>query len=154
MPFGVTGPSPVVTAVQSEYSLDLITYTSEDDLKTAAEDGEIYGGYVPGGSSDKLITVPAKSFFGEVFVRGGFAEAAKKSGRTFDTTVVAPLPTSDRTGAAGGAPPASHAHWRISHRLHDLPLRPDRDGLAPSIGCSRVLGRCRGNHCRGSSRHR
>lgn len=102
MPFGVTGPSPVVTAVQSEFSLDLITYSSEDDLKQAAEDGEIYGGYVPGGSSDKLFTVPAKSFFGEVFVRGGFAEAAKKSGRTFDTTVVVPLPTSDRTGGLAG----------------------------------------------------
>ncbi len=102
MPFGVTGPSPVVTAVQTEYSLDLITYESEEDLKQAAEDGEIYGGYIPGTPNDTLITVPAKSFFGEVFVRGGFADAAKKSGRTFDTTVVAPLPTSDRTGGLVG----------------------------------------------------
>ena len=102
MPFGVTGPSPVVTAVQTEYSLDLITYSSEEDLKQAAENGEIYGGYIPGTPNDTLITVPAKSFFGEVFVRGGFTDAAKKSGRTFDTTVVAPLPTSDRTGGLVG----------------------------------------------------
>ena len=102
MPFGVTGPSPVVSAVQSEYSLDLITYGSLSDLTEAAANGEIYGGYAPGQDSDTLVTVPAKSFFGEVYVRGGFADAAKKVGRTYSTTVVAPLPTSDRTGALVG----------------------------------------------------
>ncbi len=103
MPFGVTGPSPVVDAVQQEYSLDLITYSSESKLMQAAKDGEIYGGYIPGSSStDTLVTVPAKSFFGEVYVRGGFADAAKKVGRPHTTTTVAPLPTSDRTGAVVG----------------------------------------------------
>ena len=102
MPFGVTGPSPVVAAVQSSYSLDVITYGSEADLIHAAQRGDIYGGYIPGSSSDTLVTVPAKSFFGEVYVRGGFADAAKKSGQTFTTTVVAPLPSSDRTGAVVG----------------------------------------------------
>jgi hypothetical protein len=98
MPFGVTGPSPVVEAVQQEYSLGIITYSNEAELTQAAQRGDIYGGYIPGSSRDTLITVPAKSFFGEVFVRGGFAAAAKKSGRTFTTTTIAPLPTADRTG--------------------------------------------------------
>ena len=102
MPFGVTGPSPVVDAVQSAYSLDVVTYSTETDLTQAAERGEIYGGYIPGTSSDTLVTVPAKSFFAEVYVRGGFADAAKKSGRTFTTTVIAPLPESDRTGTVVG----------------------------------------------------
>jgi hypothetical protein len=102
MPFGVTGPSPVVDTVQSEFSLDLITYASEADLSQAAERGDIYGGYIPGSASDTLVTVPAKSFFGEVYVSGGFADAAKKAGRTFTTTVIAPLPTADRTGAVAG----------------------------------------------------
>ena len=102
MPFGVTGPSPVVDAVKSKLSLDVTTYSSEADLTQAAEDGDIYGGYIPGSSSDKLVTVPAKSFFGEVYVRGGFADAAKKNDRTFTTTVIAPLPTSDRTGSVAG----------------------------------------------------
>jgi hypothetical protein len=102
MPFGVTGPSPVVDAVQKMYSLDLITYSSQSDLTQAAKRGDIYGGYIPGSSTDTLVTVPAKSFFGEVYVRGGFAAAAKKAGRTFATTTVAPLPTSDRTGAVAG----------------------------------------------------
>ena len=57
MPFGVTGPSPVVTAVQQKISLDLRNYSSEADLVQAAERGDIYGGYVPGSSSDELVTV-------------------------------------------------------------------------------------------------
>jgi hypothetical protein len=102
MPFGVTGPSPVVDAVKSKLSLDITTYSSEAELTQAAQDGDIYGGYVPGSSSDKLVTVPAKSFFGEVYVRGGFAAAATKNNRTFTTTVLAPLPTADRTGTVAG----------------------------------------------------
>jgi hypothetical protein len=102
MPFGVTAPSPVVDAVQKKFSLDVITYSSESELTQAADRGDIYGGYIVGGSSDTLITVPAKSFFGEVFVRAGFADAAKKNGRTFTTTTIAPLPTADRTGAVVG----------------------------------------------------
>jgi hypothetical protein len=102
MPFGVTGPSPVVDTVQSEFTLDLITYSSEADLSQAAERGDIYGGYIPGSASDTLVTVPAKSFFAEVYVSGGFADAAKKAGRTFTTTVIAPLPTADRTGTVAG----------------------------------------------------
>jgi hypothetical protein len=102
MPFGVTGPSPVVDAVESEVSLDVTTYSSGADLTQAAERGDIYGGYVVGSSSDTLVTVPAKSFFGEIYVCGGFAAAAEKAGRTFTTTVVAPLPAADRTGAVVG----------------------------------------------------
>ena len=99
MPFGVTGPSPVVQAVQKKYSLDITKYSSAADLKQAAEDGDIYGGYIPGSSSDTLVTVPAKSFFGEIYVRGGFTAAAEKLDRPLTTDVIAPLPTSDRTGA-------------------------------------------------------
>ncbi len=102
MPFGVTASSPVVDAVQQEYSLDLKTYASEADLMDAAARGDIYGGYVVGSSADTLVTVPAKSFFGEVYVSAGFADAAKKVDRTYTTTPVAPLPTADRTGALVG----------------------------------------------------
>jgi hypothetical protein len=102
MPFGVTGPSPVVDAVQKKFSFDLTTYASKSDLTQAAERGDIYGGYIPGSSTDTLVTVPAKSFFAEVYVRGGFADAAKAVGRTYTTATIAPLPTSDRTGAVAG----------------------------------------------------
>lgn len=48
MPFGVTGPSPVVEAVQQHFDLDIETYSSESDLQAAASAGEIYGGYLAG----------------------------------------------------------------------------------------------------------
>jgi hypothetical protein len=104
MPFGVTGPSPVVDAVQKKDSLalDLVTYSSESDLTQAAERGDIYGGYIPGSSTDRLVTVPAKSFFAEVYVRGAFAAEAKTVGRKYKTTTIAPLPTSDRLGGVAG----------------------------------------------------
>jgi hypothetical protein len=102
MPIGVTGSSPVVSAVQKKVSLDLIEYSSEDELLEAAERGDIYGGYIPGTSTDTIVTVPAKSFFGELYVRGGFSDAAKQLDRTVTTKVVAPLPTADRTGAVSG----------------------------------------------------
>ena len=104
MPFGVTGSSPVVSAVQDKDpdALDLKHYSSEADLIQAAERGDIYGGYIPGQSSDTLVTVPAKSFFGEIYVRGAFTDAAKKTDRAVTTKTVAPLPTSDRTGAVVG----------------------------------------------------
>ena len=76
MPFGVTGSSPVVDAVQKEFSLDLTTYSDEFDLTQAAERGDIHGGYIPGSSTDTLVTVPAKSLFADVYERGGFADAA------------------------------------------------------------------------------
>ncbi len=102
MPFGVTEPSAVVDAVQEEYSLDVHTYSSEAELNAAAERGDVYGGYVVGSQADKLLTVPAKSFFGEVYLDAGFADAAKKSGTTLTTSQVVPLPTADRTGALVG----------------------------------------------------
>ena len=104
MPFGVTGSSPVVRAIQHKDpdALDLKTYSSQADLIKAAERGDIYGGYVRGRSGDTLVTVPAKSFFGEVYVRGAFGAAAKISRRPVTTTTIAALPTSDRTGAVAG----------------------------------------------------
>ena len=102
MPFGVTGSSPVISDVQDKISLDLIHYSNENELIDAAKRGDIDGGYIPGASSDTIVTVPAKSFFGEIYVRGDFTDAAKKNGREVTTKVVAPLPTSDRTGAVVG----------------------------------------------------
>jgi hypothetical protein len=107
MPFGVTGSSPLVKAVQAEASkknasIDLLRYASEADLIEAAERGDLYGGFIPGRSADTLVTVPAQSFFGEIYVRGAFTDAAKKAKRSITTKTIAPLPTSDRTGAVVG----------------------------------------------------
>jgi len=102
MPFGVTGPSPLVDAVQQKYDLDVTTYANESDLTAAAERGEVYGGLVVGSGSDELLTVPAKSFFGDVYLTAAFEGAAKAEGTPLETTRVVPLPTADRTGAVVG----------------------------------------------------
>ena len=72
MPFGVAGPpSPVVAAVTSKVGLDLTAYPSQSAAMTAIDQGELYGAYVTGSSSDTLIVVPAKSFFAQIERRAG-----------------------------------------------------------------------------------
>lgn len=141
MPFGVTGPSSVVSAVQTKLSLDLKTYSSQSELLAAAGRGDIYGGYVPGQSRDTLVTVPAKSFFGEVYVRAGFADAAKKDSRTFTTTTVAPLPTADRTGALVGLLllPTLIGGYLIATMLFSVSQTAAVRGRIPIVLCFSVL---------------
>ena len=140
MPFGVTGSSPVVSAVQHKDpdALDLMHYSSEADLIQAAERGDIYGGYIPGTSADTLVTVPAKSFFGEIYVRGGFTDAAKKNRpRDYDDD--------DRSASHVGPhrrscrfAPAAHADRRLPDRHVALRIHATRcrsgDGSRSSWG--------------------
>jgi hypothetical protein len=137
MPFGVTGRSAVVSAVQHKDpdALDLKTYSSEADLIKAAERGEIYGGHIRGRSGDTVVAVPAKSFFGEIYVRGAFEAAAKISHRPVTTTEIAPLPTSDRTGAVVGLlllPTLIGGYLIRHHHVVATPLRarPTSSSLA------------------------
>ena len=64
MPFGVVGSSQVVAAVTSKVSLDTIGYADKSAALDAIDQGQLYGAYVTGSTSDTLIVVPAKSFFG------------------------------------------------------------------------------------------
>ena len=103
MPFGVAGPpSPVVTAVSSKYALDLTDYPSQSAATTAISQGKLYGAYITGSSSDTLIVVPAKSFFGQLYVEPAFLAAAHKLGRPVTVQTVKPLPPSDPVGAVPG----------------------------------------------------
>ena len=79
MPFGVTGQSAVVSAVQSSVSLQTISYSSESSAQNAINQGEIYGAFIPSASGGTLIVVPAKSFFADIELRAAFASAAKPS---------------------------------------------------------------------------
>ena len=100
MPFGVAGPpSPVVAAVTSKAGLDLTAYPSQSAAMNAINQGELYGAYVTGSSSDTLIVVPAKSFFAQVYVEGDFLAAAHKLGRPVTVQTAKPLPPSDPVGA-------------------------------------------------------
>ena len=67
----------------------------------AAERGDIYGGYIVG-DQRHLVTVPAKSFFGEVYVRrlrGGRGDGGRD---LHDETGRPAADRSDRTGALVG----------------------------------------------------
>jgi hypothetical protein len=103
MPLGVAGsPSPVVAAVTSKLGLDLTSYPSQSAAMTAIDDGQLYGAYVTGSSSDTLIVVPAKSFFALFYVQPAFQDAAKKLGRPLTVQTVKPLPPGDPLGAVAG----------------------------------------------------
>src|SRR5262249_1401784 len=88
MPFGLTGPSPVLTAAQSakidgRYQMSFVNrlYASKNDVIDAINQGKIYGAYLPGKSHDTLLTVPSKSFFATFIITGVFAATAKQLGR-------------------------------------------------------------------------
>src|SRR5262245_62753855 len=110
MPFGVTGPSPVVTQAQSakvagSYQMSFVNrlYANENDVMNAIDQGAIYGAYIPGKSSDTLLTVPSKSFFATFIITGVFAGTAKQLGRPLTIKQVKPLPKGrDPYGAVVG----------------------------------------------------
>ncbi|MGQ4489740.1 hypothetical protein ACN6LM_000055 [Streptomyces sp. SAS_281] len=102
MPFGVTGASPVVDAVTSKVSLERVTYTDEAAVRKAIDQSKLYGAYLPLTAGDKLIVVPAKSFFGQVELEAAFKAAAKEAGRPLSVQTVKPLPQRDRLGGVAG----------------------------------------------------
>ncbi|MBS1879715.1 MAG: hypothetical protein JST31_09395 [Actinobacteria bacterium] len=108
MPFGVTGSSPVIDAAAeaevggNPISFDFEHYANRADAMNAIDQGEIYGAYVVGKSSDTLIAVPAKSFFAVTEIVPAFAGAAKAAGRQLTVEEVKPLPSSDPVGAVVG----------------------------------------------------
>jgi hypothetical protein len=100
MPFGVAGaPSPVVAAVTSRLGLDLTDYPNQSAAMAAIDQGSLYGAYVTGSSSDTLIVVPAKSFFGQTEVEPAFLAAAHKLGRPVTVQTAKALPPSDPVAA-------------------------------------------------------
>jgi len=99
MPFGVVGSPSQVVAEVAPKGLALSSYPNESAAMTALEQGQLYGAYVTGSSSDTLIVVPAKSFFTLFFIEPAFTEAAKKLGRPLTIQPVVPLPSGDSVGA-------------------------------------------------------
>ena len=101
-PFGMVGSSQVVAEAQSKVSLDIIAYSSESAAMDAIDQGQIYGAYVTGSSSDTLILVPTKSFFGRIELEAAFHDAAHKLNRPVTVQTPQPLPSADRIGAVAG----------------------------------------------------
>ncbi|MCE3555432.1 hypothetical protein LWC33_28800 [Pseudonocardia sp. RS11V-5] len=102
LPFGVTGSSPVSSAVTSKLSLTLTSYPDQAAAVQAVDNGEIYGAYVPGGASDTLVIAPQKSFFAAIILGAAFEDAAHQVGRPVTVDDAKPLPLRDRTGGVTG----------------------------------------------------
>ena len=102
MPFGVVGSSKVVAAVTSKVSLDTIGYADKSAALGAIGQGQLYGAYVTGSTSDTLIIVPAKSFFARIELEGAFLAAAHKLHQPVTMQTAKPLPPSDPVGAVVG----------------------------------------------------
>ena len=102
MPFGSTGTSAALTAVEQKLSLVTTTYANESDATQALQRGDIYGAFIPGSAGDTLLLAPAKSFFGAVELQAAFEALDRPSGAPLTITNVVPLPQSDRTGTVAG----------------------------------------------------
>lgn len=102
MPFGMVGSSQVIAQAQSKVGLDLIAYPNQSAAMTAVDQGQLYGAYIVGSSSDTLVVVPAKSFFAQVELQGTFVKAAHDLGRPVTVQNAKPLPSSDPVGGVTG----------------------------------------------------
>jgi hypothetical protein len=102
MPFGMVGSSRVVAQAQSSVGLDVIAYPSQSAALTAIDQGKLYGAYVTGSTSDTLIVVPAKSFFGRIDLQAAFLAAGHKLSRPVTVQTAKPLPSSDPVGGVAG----------------------------------------------------
>src|SRR5215469_6862799 len=101
-PFGVVGPSTVVQGAQTKVGLDPVFYHSKSAALAAIDQGQLYGAYVTGPTSDTLIVVPAKSFFGQLEIEPAVLASAHKMQRPVIVQTVKPLPARDRVGAVTG----------------------------------------------------
>jgi hypothetical protein len=78
LPFGVTGQSSLLTAVQkSGYSLKVSKYPNEQAVKNAINQAKLYGALIPGSSASTLLVVPTASDLAPADLAVQFGRAAK-----------------------------------------------------------------------------
>src|SRR5215467_1229549 len=104
MPFGVVGTSPVVNQVTLTFpgSLHVLAYPNQAAAVRAIDQSRIYGAYITGRTSDKVLLVPQKGFFAKIDLQAAFAATAKKLHRPLTMQTVKPLPPADPVGAVVG----------------------------------------------------
>ncbi len=90
MPFGATGPSPLLAATQQNLSLKVTQYPNEQAAKDAIDRAEIYGVLIPGQSSNTLLVVPTLSDVAPLDLAANFEVAAKKIGQPLSVQQYAP----------------------------------------------------------------
>ena len=95
MPFGVTGPSPILTQAEKQFSLHVTQYPDESAVKTAIGQAKIWGALIPAstaGAPSTLIVVPSISDLAPLDIALQFESAAKTSGQTLTVQQYTPVP--------------------------------------------------------------
>jgi hypothetical protein len=108
LPWGVTGPSPLTTAVQKSMSLDIHQYPDQSDLENAANQAKIYGGFVP--QTNTLILSVAASLRAPSVMSAAYEKAAKQAGVKLQAKQINTLPSQDPRGSFP-ASPCSCCYW-------------------------------------------
>jgi hypothetical protein len=92
MPFGVVGSSELVTAVQSQMSLDVIEYADQSAAQAAMGRAEIYGALIPGDTSSTLMVMPSISDISPLDLALQFEIASEQVGQPFTVQQYVPVP--------------------------------------------------------------
>lgn len=92
MPFGVVGSSELVTAVQEQMSLDVITYANESDAQAAMDRTEIYGALYVGDTSSTLMVMPSLSDIAPLDLVLQFETASENVGQPITIQQYVPVP--------------------------------------------------------------
>jgi hypothetical protein len=100
LPWGVTGSSPLTTAVQKSVSLDLHQYANQSDLENAGNQAKIYGGFVP--QTNTLIISVASSLWAPAVMPAAYEKAAKQAGVKLQLKAINTLPSQDPEGVVPG----------------------------------------------------
>ncbi|MEV0069757.1 hypothetical protein [Amycolatopsis sp. NPDC050768] len=100
VPWGVTGSSSLTTDVQKNVSLDIHQYANQADLENAANNAEIYGGFVP--QTNTLIINVAASLWAPFVMPQAYLEAARQEGVKLQAKPINTLPPEDPEGVVPG----------------------------------------------------
>ena len=140
MPFGTTGDSEALAAVEQRLSLIPVTYANQSDATQALQRGEIYGALIPGTSGDTLLLAPAKSFFAAVELQAAFEALDRPSGSALVVQDVVPLPQRDRLGTVAGLLllPTLVGGYLVASLLMSATAMPARRRIALLLGFSAV----------------
>ena len=95
MPFGVTGSSPILTAAEKTFSLQVTHYPDEPAVKDAIGQAKIWGALIPAsaaGAPSTLIVVPSISDLSPLDIAVQFEHAAKITGQKLKVQQYAPVP--------------------------------------------------------------
>ncbi|MGW4489208.1 hypothetical protein ACWEOE_35905 [Amycolatopsis sp. NPDC004368] len=100
LPWGVTGPSPLTSAVQQNVNMDIHTYANQADLETAAGETTIYGGF--NAQTNTVVISEAASLWAPGVMPAEYLKAGQALGQQVHFSVINTLPKEDPEGVVPG----------------------------------------------------